>query len=93
VSAARGPKPPRSPENDIRLIANYCQRLDRILDRLSTEEIEALSTEDRQFVQSFAEPTSNMLGWVADVARDATFLETAIPMLEQVLEARRAERS
>jgi tRNA(Ile)-lysidine synthase TilS/MesJ len=68
--SARGPRLPRTPENDIRLIANYCQRLDTILARLTTEEIRALSDEDRNFLANFAGPTGSNLCTACDIARD-----------------------
>lgn len=67
---ARGPRIERSPENDIRLIANYCRRLDTILERLTPDEIQALSPEDRQFLAGFSGPTSNQLAAACDIARD-----------------------
>jgi hypothetical protein len=65
---ARGPRPERTPENDIRVIANYCQRLDRILARLTTAEIEAMSAEDKWFLASFAGRTGDALCDAHDTA-------------------------
>lgn len=59
--STRGPRPERSPGNDIRLIANYCQRLDKILDRLTSDEIAAMDADDRDFLAYFARETSTRL--------------------------------
>lgn len=72
-------RPPRTIENDLRLLANYSQRMEKVAERITVAEIEGLSDNDVGFLLHFAERLGNTLSSLAHQCR-GRIIDEEIPL-------------